>query len=237
MTKTLNIQTSQKPAIGYCRVSTSKQADSGASLAAQQEKIAAMCVVQGLELGEIVVDAGESAKTLGRPGLERVMQLVQAGQVSAVIVHKLDRLTRSVRDLGELLDLFKRKTVSLISISESLDTGSAAGRLVVNIMASVSQWEREAVGERTATALQSMRANGRVYNHTPYGFRREGGLLVELPEEQAVIQRIQFLRAEGSSLRKIAATLNGEGVTGKTGKLWAAKTVLDCLRLNKAEAA
>ena len=83
-------------AVGYVRVSTEKQADVGISLEAQTEKIHAMAVVQGLELSEIIIDAGESAKTLSRPGMERLLQLVDAGAVDSVIVAKLDRLTRSL---------------------------------------------------------------------------------------------------------------------------------------------
>ena len=70
-----------------------------------------------------------------------------------MIIAKLDRLTRSVKDLAELLERFQRRGVSLVSVAESLDTGSAAGRLVINIMTAVSQWEREAIGERTRDAF------------------------------------------------------------------------------------
>ncbi len=96
-------------AIGYVRVSTEKQADFGVSLEAQAEKVRAMAVVQGAELVEIIVDAGESAKSLNRPGMARLMSLVDAGAVNAVIIAKLDRLTRSVKDLAELLERFTRR--------------------------------------------------------------------------------------------------------------------------------
>jgi len=86
--------------------------------------------------------------------------MVEAGQVKAVIVAKLDRLTRSVKDLCELLERFERRGVALVSVAESLDTGSAAGRLVLNIMAAVSQWEREAIGERTRDAMRHKRSQG-----------------------------------------------------------------------------
>src|ERR1035438_3686634 len=85
-------------AIGYIRVSTDKQADKGCSLEPQQEKIRAMAVVQGTEIADLIVDAGESAKNLKRPGMVRILKLVQTGEVDKVIVAKLDRLTRSVRD-------------------------------------------------------------------------------------------------------------------------------------------
>src|SRR6202050_13947 len=99
--------------IGYARVSTDKQADRGVSLEAQQEKIRAMVVVHGAELSDIIVEAGESAKSLNRPGMQRLLALVDAGEVHAVIVAKLDRLTRSVKDLCELLERFVRRGVAV----------------------------------------------------------------------------------------------------------------------------
>jgi len=147
-------------AIGYVRVSTEKQADFGVSLEAQSEKVRAMAVVQDAELAEVIIDAGESAKSLNRPGMARLLSLVDSGAVDIVIIAKLDRLTRSVKDLAELLERFTRRGVSLVSVAESLDTGTAAGRLVLNIMTAVSQWEREAIGERTRDAMHHKRANG-----------------------------------------------------------------------------
>jgi DNA invertase Pin-like site-specific DNA recombinase len=87
--------------------------------------------------------------------------MVDRREVQLIIIAKLDRLTRSVRDLGELLERFQKRGVALVSVGESLDTGSAAGRLVLNVMASVSQWEREAIGERTRDALRHCATNGR----------------------------------------------------------------------------
>jgi hypothetical protein len=121
-------------AIGYVRVSTDRQAEQGVSLEAQEAKIRAMATVQGADLGEVIVDGGESAKSLNRPGLQRLLGLVNAGKIDSVIVAKLDRLTRSVKDLCGLLELFEKRKVALISVAESLDTGSAAGRLVITIM-------------------------------------------------------------------------------------------------------
>ena len=137
-------------AIGYVRVSTDRQAEQGVSLEAQEAKIRAMATVQSAALLEVIVDGGESAKSLNRPGLRRLLALINAGKVQTVIVAKLDRLTRSVKDLCGLLELFEKRKVALISIAESLDTGSAAGRLVITIVGAVSQWEREAIGERLA---------------------------------------------------------------------------------------
>jgi DNA invertase Pin-like site-specific DNA recombinase len=223
--------------VGYARVSTDKQAERGVSLEAQVEKIRAMAVVQGGELVDIIIDAGESAKSLNRPGMARLEDLVDSGGVNAVIVAKLDRLTRSVGDLAELLQRFQQRGVALVSVAESLDTGSAAGRLVLNIMTAVSQWEREAIGERTQTALLHKKAHRKVYNHVPYGFVRDGDELVPLAEEQAIVARIHTLRADGWPLRRIAEVLNGGGVPTKQGGRWFPQTVSDILKNTLHQAA
>jgi site-specific DNA recombinase len=219
-------------AIGYVRVSTGKQE---LSLEAQTEKLRAMSVVKDANFLEIIEDS-ESAKTLDRPGMDRLRALVNAGRVQVVIIAKLDRLTRSVRDLDVLLQEFKRHGVALVSLAESLDTETASGRMVLNMLTTIAQWEREVIGERTATVLQHKRAHGKVYNHVPYGYRREGGDLVAVPAEQAVIADIRRSNEAGASLREIAGDLNREGVPTKQGRAWQAQTVKDVLRLNQEAA-
>ena len=122
----------------------------------QADKIRAMAVVHSAELIEIVVDGGESAKSLNRPGMAKLLAMVDAGQVQTVIIAKLDRLTRSVKDLSTLLERFNRLSVTLVSVAESLDTGSAAGRLVLK------HYDRREpmIGERTRDAMSHKRGNG-----------------------------------------------------------------------------
>src|SRR5258706_16468097 len=195
--------------IGYVRVSTDRQAEQGVSLEAQESKTRAMATIHSAELAEVIVDGGESAKSLNRPGLQRLLALINAGQVKAVIVAKLDRLTRSVKDLCNLLELFEKRKVALISVAESLDTTSAAGRLVITIMAAVSQWEREAIGERTRDALRHKRGNGERVGNIEFGFRlaADGKHLEPEPAEQAALTAIRKLRAGGCTLRGIAKEL------------------------------
>jgi DNA invertase Pin-like site-specific DNA recombinase len=171
-----------------------------------------------VDLCDVIVDGGESAKSLNRPGMAKLLDMVEAGQVKAVIIAKLDRLTRSVKDLCGLLELFEKRKVSLISVAESLDTGSAAGRLVITIMAAVSQWEREAIGERTRDALRHKRAQGRRVGNIEFGLRlaADGETLEPDASEQRAVEEIRRLRGEGISLRGIAATLNHQPVTRKT---------------------
>jgi len=219
-------------AIGYVRVSTEKQADFGVSLEAQSEKVRAMAVVQGAELAEIIVDAGESAKSLNRPGMARLLSLVDSGAADTVIIAKLDRLTRSVKDLAELLERFTRRGVSLVSVAESLDTGTAAGRLVLNIMVSVSQWEREAVAERTRDAMQHKRANHERVGTVPFGYHvAADGLHLEAdPAEQGILARVRELKAAGRTTREIADALNREGFRTRRGTEWRFQYIAEALR-------
>lgn len=219
-------------AIGYVRVSTDKQADFGVSLEAQTQKVQAMAVVQGADLVDVIIDAGESAKSLNRPGMARLLALVDSGAVDTVIIAKLDRLTRSVADLAELLKRLERRGVSLVSVADSLDTRSAAGRLVLNIMVSVSQWEREAIGERTRDAMRHKRANGERVGTMAFGYRvSSGGVNLE-PDahEQAILARMKNLSVQGLSTRQIAGTLNAEGLTTRRGTPWRFQYVARALR-------
>src|ERR1019366_91127 len=207
---TLSIVNDMQAAVGYVRVSTERQADQGVSLDAQDAKVRAMATVQGATLVDVIVDGGESAKGLNRPGLQRLMALVNGGKVQAVIVAKLDRLTRSVKDLCGLLELLEKRKVVLISVAESLDTGSAAGRLVITIMGAVSQWEREAIGERTRDALRHKASQGERVGNIAFGSRlaADGEHLEADPAEQAALVEIRRLRGQGATLRGIAADLN-----------------------------
>lgn len=218
--------------VGYVRVSTDHQADGGVSLDAQTEKLRAYAVAMDLDLVAIVEDAGVSAKTLARPGLQRALGMLDAGQASAILVTKLDRLTRSVRDLGDLVERYFAARASLLSVSDSIDTRTAAGRLVLNVLTSVAQWEREATGERTRDALAHIRSEGVRLGGEGLGWRRgeetdsEGRRVVcEIGEESETVARMLVLRAEGRSLRGIAAVLTAEGRTTKRNGEWRAETI------------
>jgi site-specific DNA recombinase len=106
----------------------------------------------------VIREPGQSAKSLNRPGLQRLVFLVETRQVEVIMISKLDRLTRSVSDLDKLVRLFDEAGVALVSLQESFNATTATGRLMMNQLASVSQWEREVIGERTHDALQHLKA-------------------------------------------------------------------------------
>ncbi len=165
-------------AIGYVRVSTEDQAREGVSLDVQASKIRAYCEAKGWALTEIIRDEGRSARDLNRPGIRRVREMARkrngARVADVLVVLKLDRLTRSVKDLGTLMDEFRRLRFGFTSIQEAVDTTSATGELFFNIVASISQWERRVIGERTSAALQHRRAQGQRVSRDPFGWRVNG---------------------------------------------------------------
>lgn len=224
-TDAVNIRTTRT--VIYLRVSTEEQADNGVSLAAQREKCEGYARLYDLDVVEVIEDRGGSGKTLDRDGLQRALAMVDSGEADALLVYKLDRLTRSVRDLGVLLDHFPAGTgkPALLSVTEQVDTRTASGRMVLNILTSVAQWERETIVERTTMALRHKKETGAVYGSTPYGFDRDGDKLVPNATEQDVIRQMRAKRAGGLSLGKIAAELNAQGVRPKRGEQWYASSV------------
>ena len=224
--------TTRTRVVGYARVSTEGQADGGVSLEAQTAKLNAYALAMDLDLVAIEVDAGLSAKTLARPALQRALSMLEAGTAEGLLVCKLDRLTRSVRDLGDLVERYFASKFSLLSVADSIDTRSAAGRLVLNVLASVAQWEREATGERTRDALAHLRTQGVKLGGEALGWVRgeacdaEGRrVVVDVEGESETVERIADLRAEGLPLRTIAARLDAEGRKTKRGGRWYASTV------------
>jgi DNA invertase Pin-like site-specific DNA recombinase len=184
----------------------------------------------GLELVAIVEDAGFSAKTLDRPGLQRVLAMLRQGEAEAVVVAKLDRLTRSVRDLGQLLDdhFGAKGQAALLSVSEQIDGRSAGGRMVLNLLATVSQWEREVIGERTRAALQHLKRQHRRTGSIPYGWRlvdAAGKQLEPEPTEQVVVEQARELGRAGNTLQAICDLLHGQGHLSRTGKPFAPSQV------------
>lgn len=225
----------------YCRVSTSDQADNGVSLEAQKAKLRAYASLYELEVVDTIVDAGESAKSLKRPGIQRALETLRKGQADGLAIVKLDRLTRSLKDWQELVDQYfgERGGKQLFSVSDNIDTRSASGRLVLNVLMSVAAWEREAIGERTKASLQHKIRNRERVGAVRFGFdlAQDGIRLVPNSVEQAAIVLMRTLRASGLSLEKIAAELSSRGIVTKTGlATWSHKAVAYILKQDRTAA-
>jgi len=212
-------------ALGYIRVSTSEQAKDGVSLEVQKEQLESYAKLYDIELVDIVADEGASGKSLRRDGLETVLDRMEQGETDAILVYKLDRLTRSVADLGALIEKYFKDKYRLLSVQDQIDTASANGRFVLNLLGSVSQWEREVISERTTAALQHKKELKVVYNHNPLGYTDEGGQLIEIDEEMLIVTEILNMRNTGLSYRSIANDLNERGIVGKRGGKYFASTI------------
>jgi DNA invertase Pin-like site-specific DNA recombinase len=182
----------------------------------------------------VEADEGASAKTLERPALQRALAMLREHQADALLVPKLDRLTRRVVDLGLLIETyFAEGRWALVSVADQIDTRTAAGRMTLFILMSVAQWEREAIGERTADALAHLRAEGVVLGRAAFGWRHSevadpatGRRLLGAVDVHAdAIDRIRALRAEGKSFAAIARQMADDGRPTQRGGRWLPNTV------------
>jgi DNA invertase Pin-like site-specific DNA recombinase len=186
-----------------------------------------------IELVDIVADEGYSASTLKRPGLQVALAMLRRGQAEALIVVKLDRLTRCVKDLATLCEQYfaAGRPSTLLSLSDAIDTRSASGKLVLNVLTSVAQWEREAISDRTREALAHLLRQGVKLGGAPYGWRYSDELdasgrhmLAEVPAEQDAIQRICAMYDADVPMLEICARLQAEGLPPR-GPRWHKRTL------------
>ena len=214
-----------KQAIGYVRVSTEQQANEGVSLEAQKAKIAAWCVTNGYELVNVFVDAGISGKSMDkRPGLQDAMKSLKKGM--ALVSYSLSRLARSTKDALSIGETVAKRKADMVSLTEQIDTTTAAGKMMFQMLSVLAEFERNLIAERTTNALQHKKRTGQKYtNKTPYGFEAIEGRLVQVQQEAEVVAEIQAARSSGNTLQSIADGLNGRNIPTKTGKLWAPATI------------
>lgn len=223
--------------VGYVRVSTDMQAQEGVSLDAQRERIRCYCKASGFKLVQLAQD-DTSAKSLDRPGLAGALKLLEDGKADALLVVKLDRLTRSVIDLGTLLNrYFLNEKYYLLSVTESLDTRNAMGRFVLYILALIAQWEREAIGERTREAMRHLKQQGVFLGRAPYGYRfgttrdSRGRVPLEpFAEEQSIVARIVEMVRSGQEQADICAALHADGVPAPRGTKWSRTMIFRILK-------
>lgn len=174
----------------YARVSTDEQAKEGYSIGAQCKKLQQYAELNDWD-GVLYVDDGYSAKDLKRPQAIQLFNDIQEKKIDTVIVYKLDRLTRNVKNLYELMDLFDKNNCKLISLTESLDTSSASGRFFITMLGAMAQWERETIGERTFVGMKEAIKSGKVNGRAPFGYRKVDGNFV-IHEQEAAMVRIMF---------------------------------------------
>lgn len=212
-------------AIGYVRVSTETQATEGVGMETQKVKIEQWAGLNGYNLVAVFDDAGISGTRSDRPGLAAALDGV--GKGDALVVYSLSRLARSTRHTIEIGETLSRRGADLVSISEKIDTTTAAGRMVFRMLAVLNEFERDQLSERTSHGLQTKKAKSELVGSVPYGKRldADGVHLVDDPDEQVVIEVAKQLQGESLSLRKIASRLEELGHLTRTGKRFQAVQV------------
>ncbi len=202
------INSHQRIAALYCRVSTDAQAEEGYSIEVQQERLVAYCKSQGIEHYDLYIDAGWSGSNLERPEMQRLIRDAKDRRLSHVICYKLDRISRSQRDTLYLIeDVLNPCGISFVSLNETIDTGSPMGRLMIGILSAFAQLERENIRERTQMGLKARIAKG--YwpggDRIPLGYDYDQVRGILVPNDQADLVRQCFkLYLEGHSPQIIA---------------------------------
>jgi DNA invertase Pin-like site-specific DNA recombinase len=203
----------------YTRVSTEDQAKEGFSLEAQLERLRSYCEARGWTIAGEYVDDGYSGRNVKRPAYQRMMHEMDKWDV--LLVMKMDRIHRNSRNFMEMMDSLRRHGKEFVSMTESLDTSTAMGRFVVDIIQRIAQLESEQIGERVYMGMQQKaRMGGLLGFNAPFGYKFKNGRLVVVEEEALVVREIFDLYRRGSTLREIANSLNSRGIRTKKNKKW-----------------
>jgi DNA invertase Pin-like site-specific DNA recombinase len=206
------------------RVSTDEQADHGAGLEAQRAAIVRECERRGWQLVRIEEDAASGRSMAGRPGLSAALEAVETGDAEALIVAKLDRLSRSLLDFAALMARAQRRSWALVALDLGVDTTTPQGEMMASVLAVFAQFERRLIGQRTRDALAVKRAQGVKLGRPP-----------AMP--RALRQRLRAMREDGMTYRAIASVLEGDGVpTAHGGERWHASTVARAIRCEDSAA-
>lgn len=215
------------PAIGYIRVSTMGQADEGISLETQRAKLYAWALLNDYELLAILEDAGLSGKRAdNRPGLQEALKLACEHQ-APLVVYSLSRMARSTKDAIEILEHLRGCGADLVSITEQIDTTSAAGKMIYRLLAVFAEFERDLISERTKAAMAHLKAQGKCCGQVPYGWNKtDCGNLVVNQAEQGWIDWMRAKKVAGTPLRAIAEMMNGNHIPTKSGNgKWYGKSI------------
>ena len=206
-------------AIFYLRVSTEQQATEGVSLEAQQAKLTAWATLNDATVLGVYSDAGLSGTKDDRPGLLAAMEAATKCKAT-LVVYSLSRLSRSTAATIRLADELNRAGAELVSLSEKIDTTTAAGKMVFRMLSVLNEFERDLVSERTTTALRHKKAQGQRVGEIPFGYdlAADGITLTANPAQLEAIELINSLRAEGLTYQAIADELTARGIATKKGK-------------------
>lgn len=209
-----------KKACVYTRVSTDAQGEDGKVSLPEQERMGKACIEsKGWQYIRTYEDNGYSGRTMDRPALRQMLADIKKGEINAIVIFKLDRLSRKQRDTIAIIeDYFLNEGVDLVSLHETLDTSSPWGRAMIGVLSSFNQLESENIAVRTAMGrYATAREGGYAGGKPPLGYKAVDGRLVIVPEEAEIVRLVFALRAEGMTLQGITSELNKRGYKSKKG--------------------
>lgn len=211
-----------KKACVYTRVSTQEQANEGYSIEEQERMCKACIESKGWTYVQTYSDPGISGRTMQRPGLQSMLKAISDGEIEAVVIYKLDRLSRKQRDTMTIIeDIFLKSDIALVSLNETLDTTTPWGRAMIGILSSFNQMESENIQVRTSMGREAkVKEGGYAGGKPPIGYRAVDGNLVIVPEEAEIVRMVFDLRAKGYTLTGIANKLNENGYRTKKGGMF-----------------
>ena len=206
----------------YIRVSTEDQAREGFSLGEQEEKLKQLCSFKEFQVYKVYQDRGISAKDMEhRPGFQKMMDDMRKGKINYIVAYKLDRVTRSVRDLELLIDELEKNNCYLICERDDVNTSTANGRFFVRMLTVLSQLEIEVVSERTKFGMSGAIKAGHLPGICPLGYYRDKDKSVKIdPITSKVVKRIFQMYLEGKSYYRISEIFNQEKVLYPRDKEW-----------------
>lgn len=209
----------------YTRVSTEDQAKEGFSLDAQLDKLRSYCKARDWGIAGEYIDDGHSGRTIKRPAYSRMMEEIDNWDTLLVI--KMDRIHRNSKNFMLMMEYLKKERKEFVSMTESLDTSTAMGRFVMDIIQRIAQLESEQIGERVYAGMeQKARTNsGMLGFNIPYGYDYNDRKLTINPNEGENVKNIFEMYLHGMSMKKIAEELNSNNIPTKLNKTWGAQTV------------
>jgi len=209
----------------YARVSTEDQAKEGFSLDNQLEKLRSYCKARGWKIVGEYIDDGYSGRDIKRPAYQKMMEDIDKWDV--LLVMKMDRIHRNSKNFMLMMEQLRQKNKEFVSMTESLDTSTAMGRFVMDIIQRIAQLESEQIGERVYDGMRqkAKQGVGLLGSPAPYGYRYENGKLVGIKEELDNVKEIYKMYLEGKSLQEIVDWFNEKGIKGKKGGKWDKKTI------------
>lgn len=199
----------------YPRVSTEDQFRNGHSLDEQKERMLKLCDYKNYEVYKVYEDAGISAKNMNRPAFQEMIQDIKDGKINKIIVYKLDRLTRSIKDLEEICTFLEENNCSLESMCEDINTSTANGKFFIRMLTILAQLEIERTSERTKFGMVGAVKKGHFVGRPPIGYDKVDKKLVINDIESEVIRRIFDLYIKGIAANAITKLLNEEKVLNR----------------------